>query len=75
MNLEQALEHAAEHLPDGWQIKIEVEKGAGWVTAIRPDETEVGMSDAEDDFSDQVVNAIRLAHDELAADKLCQANA
>jgi len=70
MTLEKALEHAAEHLPEGWTVHISVENGAGWVEAERPDGTTVDMYEDETDLEEQVRNAVRLAHDEIAADAL-----
>lgn len=75
MTLEKALEHAAEHLPQGWTIHVSVENGAGWVRAERPDGTMVEMHEDETDFVEQVRNAVRLAHDEIAAGALSQENA
>lgn len=72
VNLDQALEHAAEHLPQGWTIHVSVENGAGWVRAERPDGTMVEMHEDETDFVEQVSNAVRLAHDEIAAESLIQ---
>ena len=74
MTLEKALEHAAEHLPEGWTVHIAVEKGAGWVRAERPDGSMVEMHEDETDFEEQVRNAVRLAHDEIAADVISQHN-
>lgn len=64
MLLERAIERAAEHLPQGWNIHISVENGAGWVLAERPDGTEVEMYADETDFADQVCAAVQLARDE-----------
>jgi hypothetical protein len=75
MNLEKSLEHAAEHLLEGWTIHISVENGAGWVRTERPDGTMVEMHEDETDFAEQVCAAVRLAHDEKAADALSQENA
>lgn len=62
MNLEQLIERAAELLPAGWSIRIEVENGAAWVEAIRPDESTVHMDDGETDLVEMVNAAINLAH-------------
>lgn len=75
MNLEKALEHAAEHLPEGWTVHISVENGSGWVRAFRPDGTMVEMHDDETVFEEQVRCVVRLAHDEIAADALSEENA
>ncbi len=74
MNLEQAIDHAAEHLPDGWEIRISIERGAGYAEAIRPDFSEVGMDTGDLDLAEQVLEAVRLAHDESAADELSPEN-
>lgn len=74
MTLEKALEHAAEHLPEGWTVHVSVEKGSGWVNAERPDGTMVDMHDDETDLEEQVRNAVRLAHDEIAAEALSEEN-
>lgn len=65
--LEQQIEHACEHLPEGWRIRIDIEKHSGTVTAIRPDDSEVDMGDGESDITEQFVNACLLARDETAA--------
>lgn len=61
MTLERALERAAEHLPQGWNIRISVENGAGWIRAERPDGTEVELYEDETDFADQVCAAVQIA--------------
>jgi len=75
MNLEKSLEHAAEHLLEGWTIYISVENGAGWVRTERPDGTMVEMHEDETDFAEQVCAAVRLAHDEKAAAAISEENA
>lgn len=74
MTLEQRIESACEQLPEGWRIRIDIEKHSGTVTAIRPDETEVDMGDGESDLEEQVRAACVLARDEIAADKIFGAN-
>jgi hypothetical protein len=64
MTLEQRIESACGNLTDGWSIRIDIERDAANVTAIRPDATEVQMSDGELDIEEQVSAAIRLAMDE-----------
>jgi hypothetical protein len=66
--LEQLIEAAAEHLPDGWEIRIEVQHEYGEVIVTRPDGTEVQMQDGESDIREQFKNAGLLIRDELAAD-------
>lgn len=67
MTLEQRIESACEYLPEGWRIRIDIERDAADVTAIRPDGTEVHMSDGERDIEEQVTDAICLAGDETIA--------
>jgi hypothetical protein len=74
MTLEQRIESACEQLPEGWRIRIDIEKHSGTVTAIRPDDTEVPMGDGESDLEEQVRDAGLLARDEIAADKLSLEN-
>lgn len=73
-SLNDELDYAAEHLPEGWSIRIDVERGVGSVTAIRPDGTEVDMHDGESDLSEQFRTAIRLAYDEIDTHKLSDTN-
>lgn len=70
MTLEQALNYAAEKLPQQWTINISVGQGEGGVQAERPDGSVVDMYQDETDFAEQVCAAVRLAHDEEEADKL-----
>jgi hypothetical protein len=75
MTLEQAIEHAAEHLPDGWVVRLEAEHNSAWVEAIRPDGSKVMMGDGETDLAEQVRDVVKLAHDEAAAAKITLENA
>lgn len=68
MTLEKRIESACEYLPEGWRIRIDIERDAADVTAIRPGGTEVHMSDGERDIEEQVTDAICLARDETSAD-------
>ena len=67
MTLEQRIESACEYLPDGWSVRIDISLGAADVTAIRPDGTEITMSDGERDIEEQLTDAICLAHVETSA--------
>ena len=67
MTLEKRIESACEYLPEGWRIRIDIERDAADVTAVRPDGTEVHMSDGERDIEEQVTDAIFLARDETIA--------
>lgn len=79
MTLEERIERFAESLPEGWRVVIEVERGSGTVTAVRPDGTEVDMGDGESSINQQFADAGRLAMEETEADKLseseCSSNA
>jgi hypothetical protein len=68
MTLEQRIDSACEHLPDGWSIRIDIERDACNVTAVRPDGTEVQMDDGELDIEQQVMEAINLSIDETRAE-------
>lgn len=63
MNLSEAVEFAAEHLPEGWRISVQVEYGAAWVV-LRDD---YGMSrdeladDCETTLAETVVKAVKIA--------------
>jgi len=70
MTLEQAIDHAAEHLTEGWQIRIHIERGSGLVVAERPDSSVVDMYEDEADLSEHVMAAVRLAHDETESEKM-----
>lgn len=67
MTLEQRIESACEYLPDGWSVRIDISLDAADVTAIRPDGTEITMSDGERDLEEQLTDAICLARDETSA--------
>ena len=67
MTLEQVIECAAMTLPEGWRVRLEVEEGAAWVKAIRPDDTEVDINSDEADLTELVRLAIGLARDESSA--------
>jgi len=59
MAIGRAVERACEDLPDGYNITIELEQGAGGVCLYLPD-TEHNEWDA-DDFSDRINMAIDFA--------------
>ena len=73
-DLTKAIEYAAEFLPEGWRVRMEVENGSASVTAIRPDGTEVDMHDDESDLEKMVADAVRLAVDEIEADKMLESD-
>lgn len=67
MTLEKRIDSACACLPEWWRVRIDIERGAADVTTIRPDGTEVPMSDGERDIEEQLKDAICLAHDETCA--------
>ena len=71
MILEKLIDQICEHLPEGWRIRIDLEKHSGTVTAIRPDGTEMDMGgDGERDMTEQVGDALHLAYDEQEAKRI-----
>ena len=67
MKLTDHAEFLCKHLPEGWSISIELERGAATVKAHRPDGSEVMTDDGESDVDEQVRAAYRLALDETKA--------
>ena len=63
MTLEKRIDSACEYLPYGWRLRINIERDAAYVTAIRPDGTEVPMPDGERDIEERVTDAILFALD------------
>ena len=55
MNLEQAVNHASENLPEYWMIRIEIMEGYGGVIVERPDLSEVDMNDGDRDLVEQIL--------------------
>ena len=72
MSLENLINDAAEVLPEGWIVRIEVEKGAGWVKVIRPDGTEVEIEDDECDMAEMFQDAVGMVMDEVAMDRIIE---
>lgn len=70
MKLDDIAERLCASLPLGWRVRIEMERHAATVQAIRPDDSKVVMGDGESDLYEQVMDAARLAHDETEANKL-----
>lgn len=68
------LEHAAEHLPEGYSIIIHVERGNGEIKLMRPDESEISMDDYASDtcISGQFDQAVSLALDEINAEQIAR---
>ena len=45
-----------QHLPDGWELRLCMEKGAAWVTLHNPDGGTIELPDAGDKSLEQQVN-------------------
>ncbi len=57
-----ALEDAARSLPDGWQIHVTVERGAGWARLYNPEGIRVDDFDSTDlDLCESIRRGIELA--------------
>lgn len=63
MTLEEALNKAAGELPDGAQITVMVEKGAGWVDALNWDGNEFSPDTSDKTLADQVLEALQWCKD------------
>jgi hypothetical protein len=57
---ERALQRAAKELPEGWIVRVEVERGAGWVDLHDPSGafTVQGLIDADDTLAAAIYRAI-----------------
>jgi hypothetical protein len=67
VTLEKAIDRAAEVLPDGWRLRIDVERGAATVSIIRPDGSEVFCSDdGESCLTMQACSMTRVPFEEAA---------
>lgn len=66
-DLNEAIDKAAECLPEGWQIELSVERGSASVTLIRPDGSVIPIEDDEGMVS-MVRSAILCADAEVRAD-------
>ena len=61
MRIDDLLEMAARDLPEGWSVRIEVERGAAWVKAIAPDGVKHDIDSDEAEITDLVRDAIEVA--------------
>ena len=61
LSIGKAINRAARDLPEGWKIRIDLERHAGVVFLIDPDGNET-MSEGGELFSDQINAAIDAAH-------------
>jgi hypothetical protein len=70
LTLEQAIERAAEVLPEGWSVAVHVENGSAWVEAERPDGEAVHIDNGNLCLTELVCHAVRLALDERALEEM-----
>ena len=64
ITLDDLLEKAAEVLPEGWSLRIDVERGSGGVTMIRPDGSEEDIQPEDMNIKEQFARAILLCCNE-----------
>ena len=72
MTLEEAIEHAAEQLPDGFNIELQVEAGAAVVKLNTPDGVsfhDFGQQSLADEVVEAVTYAIKIRRNPLSAPK------
>ena len=62
MRIEDLLEMAARDLPEGWSVRLEVERGAAWVKAVAPDGVEFEIDSDEAEIADLMRVAIEVAN-------------
>lgn len=63
MTLEEAVEYAARHLPEGWEVSVRVEKDAGFVQLEDPLGERIETDSADTSLADEVAAAVRLARE------------
>ncbi len=64
MTTDDFLKQAARQLPVGWQMRVVVERNAGWVDLINPEGDEIELSPdplIEGGFPAAVANALDIA--------------
>lgn len=61
LRIGQEIQRAAGELPDGYEIEIEVERGAGSVYLSNPDYSKVGFHDMVDGMSHAITQALDAA--------------
>lgn len=64
MSTDDAIQHACGNLADGFQIRIELEKGAGSVKLINDEGDETDMWQDETSIAQQILNAVTLSHNQ-----------
>lgn len=57
----EAINKAAECLPEGYQLKICIEQGAAWIELLRPDGETTSFIDC-DGLIDEINTAIKFAN-------------
>lgn len=62
-----AIEHAAEVLPFGWEVSIDVERGAASVYVYAPDGSRTDIPQNGEYLSEQIERGIQYAIDQQAA--------
>jgi hypothetical protein len=69
--MNEAIEYACQHLPERWDITINLERGSGSLTLQNPELCDVAndefCSESDDSLETQLVNAVVYAvgHDHL----------
>lgn len=62
VTLDEAIERAAKHLPDGWLISIRIEHDGYAVELNRPDGSDAGSIDGGDGIRSDINEAICIAN-------------
>lgn len=62
--LDDECNNACRDLPDGYEITIFLENGAGWIVLIDPDGEVVPLELADMTLAQQVSLAVAMAHDD-----------
>lgn len=64
MTLDEVMQSAARDLPDGWQVAVVCERGAGWVELHDDEGDHIAFDTSPDkDLAEQVSDAIAHAID------------
>jgi hypothetical protein len=61
-NIDAAIDKAAEHLPEGWEINISIERHGYGVSLSKPDGSDVSNVDGGDGLRSDIDEAIRIAN-------------
>lgn len=60
-SLDDAIEYAAQHLPEGWNVYVCVEKDAGWVELMNPMTELIDVDRDDQPLVAQVYGAVAVA--------------